>query len=306
MARRKRGFALVAVLWVLTVATVLSAATVLVGRGAYGAARNRTNAERAYWRAEECVAMTIALVDRALAAANESQRLRVWRTLDVAVDSMSATRAADCAMTLRSFGSSLDVNAASDATLQKFFVNAAGETEGPALADAVLDWRDTDVEQRPAGAEASWYEQNARPSPRNDLFAADGELTLVKGLEHRQDLLRFLTTSPSRICLSTAPAAVLAALPGFTEEAVTRVLVDRAEGRPFIDLSTLMSRVSHTAADSIAMHFEELATTTSIEPQGWSVVATVSVGWPAISVSTDVWFDRYADHAVIVRHRSQW
>lgn len=305
-ARRRHGFALVAVLWVLTVATVLSAATVLLGRGAYGAARNRTNAERAYWRAEECVAMTLALVDRALAAANESQRPRVWRTLDTAIDSMTATRADGCEVALRSFGSSLDVNSVSEATLLKFFVHAAGETEGPALADAVLDWRDADSEQRPLGAESTWYEQNTRPGPRNDLFAADDELTLVRGLSNRADLLGFLTTSSSRTCLSTAPAAVLAALPGFTDDAVARVLADRADGRALLDLSTLMSRISRTAADSMAVHFEELVTTTTIEPQGWSLTAKVSVGWPAISISTDVWFGRYADHAVIVRHRSQW
>src|SRR4029078_2268776 len=66
--RSRQGFALVAILWVLTVASVLGAGAALQGRDAYSAARNRLNAQRAYWIAEGCAAEALASADRILAS----------------------------------------------------------------------------------------------------------------------------------------------------------------------------------------------------------------------------------------------
>src|SRR5258705_2447328 len=78
----REGFALAAVLWVLTVAAVLAAGTALVGRQAYAASRNRVNQERAYWTAEGCLAELRSLADVALASADPSQLTQIWRNLD--------------------------------------------------------------------------------------------------------------------------------------------------------------------------------------------------------------------------------
>lgn len=302
--RVRRGFALAAVLWVLTVASIVAAAAALRGRSAFDAARNRVNADRAFWTAEGCVAKTLASIDVVLGAVPEARLENVWRRLDAVVDSARNSNDAGCSVALRAEGTAIDVNAASEQILRKYFVGVSGG-EGDALADALLDWRDQDSDVRAMGAEAPWYEANGRPSPRNDSLVADAELALVRGLEARADLRQHLTTESSVICLATAPGAVLAALPGFTPEVVTRVLTDRAEGVPVRDLPTLISRVSRTAAESLLVHFPELSASSSIEPRVWMLTVSASAGRPAIAVGAKVWLDRYGDHVVILRRRTQ-
>lgn len=302
--RHRRGFALAAILWVLTVASIVAAAAALQGRSAYAATRNRVNEDRAFWIAEGCVASTVAGIDRLLGSTSEARYDNVWRRLDAVADSLRDGATDGCVVTLRAEGSAIDVNGASEQILRKYFVETSGNSEGNAIADALLDWRDRDSDARAAGAEATWYDANKRPGPRNDALASDAELALIRGLENRMDLRQHLTTEPSVICLATAPAPVLAAIPGFTRETVDRVLTDRAEGVPVRDLSTLVSRVSRTAAESLLVHFPELSASTSIEPRVWILTASARAGDPAIELGATVWFDRYGDHVVVLRRRT--
>ncbi|MEO8623805.1 MAG: hypothetical protein ABI625_22180 [bacterium] len=303
--RSREGFALVAILWVLTVASVLGAGAALQGREAYNVSRNRLNAERAYWVAEGCVAEVLASADGILASSTEVQQPRVWRTIDVSIDSATVALSSECEVGMRAMGSRIDVNGASETLLRKYFVEAVGSTEGGAMSDALLDWRDADVDVRSAGAEEAWYMTNERPSPRNAAFAAEGELQLVRGLESRPELTAHLTVNSSLICLATAPAPVLAALPGFTEEVVERVLADRAAGRPMIELRDLMTGVSRAAAESLVVHFSELSILTTLEPRGWELTVRAVAGFPSVTVTSEVWFDRYGDHVVVLRRRTQ-
>lgn len=60
-----------------------------------------------------------------------------------------------------------------------------GMTE--ALADAILDWIDTDATPRPAGAEADYYASRGLPyEPRNGVPAVLEELLLVRDVSRRQ------------------------------------------------------------------------------------------------------------------------
>ncbi|HEX7980443.1 MAG TPA: hypothetical protein VF461_17705 [Gemmatimonadaceae bacterium] len=298
------GFALGAVLWLLTVCTILATALVLRGRSAYEATRNRANAERAYWIVEGCVAEMREALDATLARTSPTALPAVWRTLDVAV-TLSLPPQLECRATLQAVGSRIDVNSASDTLLRKYFGETEISTVADALADAIIDWRDADELPRPSGAERAWYTANQRPAPRNGSLVSVEELTLIRGLEARPDLTANLTVEPSRICLTTAPASVLAALPGFTAATVTQVLTDRANGAWIGDLNVLRGRVSPASADSILTHFQELSLITTIEPDGWILTVTASAGSPAIAVATELRLDRYANRLLVVRRRTQ-
>ncbi len=300
----REGFALAAVLWVLTVATVLGAAAALQGRSAYEASRNRVNGERAYWATEGCVAEMRALIDRALSTST-TDPTSTWRTLDAAVQGLTPIVRAECRVTLVAVGSAIDVNAASQALLHKYFVTSGVGASADAMTDAVLDWRDSDDTVRASGAERAWYLANQRPAPRNDSLASTQELTLVRGLENRPDLLAYLTVEQARICLTTAPGPVLAALPGFTDVAVAKVLDDRAKGVWFGDLNVLRARLPQADADSLLVHFSELTPMVTVDPEGWLLTASVSTGLPAIVVTTELRLDRFAGHAVVLRRKTQ-
>jgi general secretion pathway protein K len=302
--RPRAGFALGAVLWVLTVATVLGGAAALQGRSAFDASRNRVNAERAYWLAEGCVAEMREAIDRALATSTPSALSETWRTLDATI-STPAPAPVGCQVRLRSVGSAIDVNGASDGLLRKYFGNNLPAASADALTDALLDWRDADDSVRVNGAERAWYTANRLPAPRNDSLASIQELSLVRGFEERPDLAEYLTVEPSRVCLTTAPAPVLAALPGFTDDAVQQVLADRAAGVRFGDLNVLRSRVPQAAAESLLVHFQELAIMTTVDPEGWILTVTATYGLPAIAATTELRLDRYADRAIVLRRRTQ-
>ena len=303
--RLRRGFALAAVLWVLTVATVLGAAAALQGHSAYDASRNRTNGERAYWAAEGCAAEMRAVIDRTLATSTAVDLTTTWRTLDAAVRASNPAVRAECQVTLAAVGSAIDVNGASDALLRKYFVTNGAGSSADSLTDAVLDWRDADDTVRIAGAERAWYIANHRPPPRNDSLVSTAELGLVRGLEDRADLAAYLTVEPSHVCLTTAPGPVLAALPGFTDVTVNKVLDDRAKGVWFGDLNMLRSRLPQADGDSLLVHFSELSSLTTVDPEGWILTVSSSAGLPAIVVTTELRLDRYATHAVVLRRRTQ-
>jgi len=308
MTRRmplRNGFALAAVLWVLTMASILAAGTALVGRSAFAAARNRVNQERAYWTAEGCVAEVRALADVALSSGDPSQLSQVWRSLDRAVDSVPLLVPLRCEISLTALGSAIDLNSSNDVMLRKFFRNAVGVVDGDALTDALLDWRDADDDPRAGGAERAWYDANLQPAPRNDSLASVQELALVRGMSAHDDLWPYLTVEPSRICLATAPAPVLAALPGFLDETVTKLLAERARGTFLNNFGTLQSELSATAADSLQAHLPELAALTTSDPAGWTLTVRAHSGTPSVQVSTEVRLDRVGKHTIILRRQTQ-
>jgi hypothetical protein len=98
---------------------------------------------------------------------------------------------------------------------------------------------------------------------------------------------------------------VLAALPGFTDDAVAQMLADRASGVWFGDLNALRGRLPQAAAESLLVHFQELTTTTTVDPEGWILTVTANAGAPAIAVTTELRLDRYADRAIVLRRRTQ-
>jgi general secretion pathway protein K len=90
-----------------------------------------------------------------------------------------------------------------------------------AVADAVVDWLDTDEIPRVGGAESSHYRGLPKPyQAKNDLFDTIGELRLVRGVtgEAYEKLRPFVTVSSSgMVNLNTAPKEVLMSLSAGTD-----------------------------------------------------------------------------------------
>jgi len=90
-----------------------------------------------------------------------------------------------------------------------------------AVADAVVDWLDSDENPRVGGAESSYYQGLPNPyRAKNDLFDTIGEVRLVRGVtaEIFEKLLPFVTVSSSgRVNINTAPKEVLMSLSAGTD-----------------------------------------------------------------------------------------
>jgi general secretion pathway protein K len=81
-------------------------------------------------------------------------------------------------------GGKIDLNFANDRLLRALFVGLdLDASQAEALADAILDFRDTDNSKRPKGAEVAEYRAVGRPGPKNAPFAAVEELNQVLGVD---------------------------------------------------------------------------------------------------------------------------
>lgn len=292
------GFALVTTLWVIAAAATVMLATETLAADATHAANNRLSATRAFWRAYECAAYARAAIDAALSEGDDADAQRSWRVLHRLI----ATAGESCAVKLEAAGTRLDVNEASEEQISAV-IRATSPDHPGALTSSLLDWRDPDKVPRALGAEWEWYDAHGRPAPRDGPLADAREILLMRGFENGAFDSLF-TVGPARLSINTAPLAVLASVPGLSEEILTRVAEERANGRPIVDLLALAMRVSPRAERDLVAHYPEIIRLTTVDPDAWVLSAVGSSGSPAISVVIEIRLVRVGRRAAVLGWRS--
>lgn len=129
----------------------------------------------------------------------------------------------------------LSVNWSNPVVLQNWLIQLKVPLERQApLFAKLLDYQDPDDLYRLNGAEAEQYRAVGRPPPPNRPLATPLELRRVMDWDKAlaplsdQQLLDTVTTSrTAQICINTAPASVLALLPGVTPAMAERVVALR-------------------------------------------------------------------------------
>lgn len=272
----RRGFALATTLWVLALVAVLVMVALADARGAYGATRNRLLAERAYWAAEDCVARGRAALDHALAGADSAGELvDRWVWLDGA-SSLEVTPELGCSLSLIPAGATLDVNAAGEVELTRFFAQSHGPADAHALAAAVLDWRDADDSVSADGAERDAYRSARRLPPDNRPFASPRELADVRGMRGPEDWAG-LGVDGVAVDLHHAPALVLQALPGVSAELADRIVDRRKDRRRIPSLLFLVDGLSPEARDTMMSSYPQLERSVALVPEAWFLTGTSTV-----------------------------
>jgi len=312
---RRRGFALIAVLWVTVMVVVLGASVSLAARRSVRTARNRRSYTRALWMAGGCLeraraAIADALVadaSNAASALGKRGHVSAWSMLDDIVASSARSLASRCDVTARPLGDAVDVNSADEPVLRAVLgaVHLA-PARVDSLTAALLDWRDKDDDPRSAGAESAWYRDHGRSPPRNGPLASLAELRLVRGFESPEVFDSLLSVEPVRIALSRAPERVLALLPGMTPEAVAVISERRKSGGLGEDLLVLGGELSRAARDSIAAHYSELSAMVTTEPDGWLLEARASDEGSPVRVGIELKIVRSGNRPAVVRRRVRW
>lgn len=298
----RRGFALIAILWLLVAMAALGLDDTATARDALATTQNRMNITRATWHAEACGEVVRADADAAvgdtLIAASAA-----WDTLDRSLARLRV-EVPNCLVSARAAGDRLNVNEADAGALIATFV-AAGVTEDRAdsLADALLDWRDGDSIPRQYGAEISWYRSAGRVVPTNRPFEDEGEIHLVRGFETADSLIALLGVEPGKIVLDRAPLPVIASLPGMTAEAIERIAELRWRGEPVHDASALGTLLSEDTRTRLASAAGELVRLVANEPDAWVVRVTSTSGTPPVSVSEELRLVRAARRTGVTRAR---
>jgi len=300
------GFALLTVLWVLVGLAALGAAVSVAGGRALHAARNRVNLTRAAWLAEGCGASVRAVIGRGFTAARdqEGRGISHWAGLDRHVALSPLIVGANLDYALVPAGRAVNVNSATPSQLRRLFgAMRLGALIADSLADAVVDWRDSDEIEGRFGAEGRWYEQRGRLTPRNGPFANVREIGRVRGLEHL-DLVGFLDVEPARISLQHASRPVLYSLPGFTREVVELVAARQQRGREVGSLQEIGAAVSSASRDSIMANFVPLSQAVTTEPDAWVLTCRASSGSPPVTATVELRLALAGSRVAVVRWRS--
>jgi type II secretory pathway component PulK len=223
MIGTRRGFALLAVLWVVTALASLIGLGVGLLRLGQDVSFNRLALTRERWAAEACVAIAQARWD--------TDRFADTATIDLG-------RALTCTWRVEDPGGQVNVNTADPDVLKRFAANVGAD---PAVADTLVARRSSQV------------------------FQDTAELSTVPGMTPA--LLATLTVDGSgAISANAAPAPVLLALPGVTEEAAAALAAHRAFGRPLTSLDALAATLSPPAHQTLLARYADLARTLTFAP----------------------------------------
>ncbi len=242
--RRRRGIALLIVLWVLTIlmVTVFSFA-VMTRAETYGTLVFKEDAEKRYL-AEAGIERGVMEILYASINRNRTVTLEgmgFWR-----FDGTSYTVGmgnGSCEVRVVDEAGKISLNGLTDASgilLKNLLVlQGVGPEAADEIVDAVLDWKDSDDLHRLHGVESDYYLSLPKPyRPANDSFKTLEELILVKGItpgilygtEKTAGIFSSLTLhgKAGRVNINAAPREVLAALPGMEPGMADRILEIRA------------------------------------------------------------------------------
>jgi len=176
MQKTQQGFALVIVIWILTLLSLMAGSFALTMRRDSSVTSALKNNAQAFALAESGFGMAKYMLQQA----NPDLR---WLA-NGAIYQILRTDGSEIRVKIISEAGKIDINAADEALLSAVVKAVSGDLwEQQRLLNSILDWRDEDNEQRPHGAEKRQY-QDAGLSyiPSNKPFQSLEELQLVLGI----------------------------------------------------------------------------------------------------------------------------
>lgn len=281
----RRGFVLVAVLWIVVTIGGIAIAAVGQARATSALLENRTLLEEAKWKGIGCVNQARALLESHLRAGDSPSAERaVWQTLSAVIGPHLRTQIKGCQMEMEASGTRINVNGADTESLLRYFEGAESGSSRHDLIDALRDWIDSDTLPRPLGAERAWYRSQGAIPPRNAPLQDRRELRLVRGFSSLDPaMLSGLDVDPELVTLTAADPIVLRALPGIGPDLARALHEHRMRGDPISDLRDLERIAGPVDAEAFRAHYPTLAAVAAIDPAAWFIRARVQAGVPPVS-----------------------
>jgi general secretion pathway protein K len=306
--RDRRGFALLAALWLLVALSVLGLEFGLRARERRLAAANVLEGGRAGAAADAGIAEAHALLARLLD--DPRRMLDPWGGSEVLLRDTVAIGEAKYLVRLADAGAALNLNRATEDELRRLFtVLRVDFGLADRLAQSIMDWRDSDDLHRARGAEREDYlRAGAAVLPDNRPFDRLRDLRQVMGMtpEIYASVRPYLTLLGSgQVNLNAAPRPVLLALPGMTEQAAAVVLRRRSGSRPIRNLMELANELPTQPRAALQEHFPDLLSRAAFDTR--EIVAT-SDGWAdgsPVHIAVTGLFARGGSHAFLVWRSTQ-
>ncbi len=223
---RTKGFALVLVLWVLSLLTIMAGSFALSMRREAAIVSGLSHNAQATAVAESGLAVA------ELMLLNPDQQQR-WRT-DGSIYQLDYTDA-QVRIRLVAETGKIDINTADQALLEGLMTYAPlAAEEQTKLVNAILDWRDEDDLVHIDGAEKDEYKKAGLSyQPRNKPFQSVEELQLVLGMNEQifnwlENRVTVYSGQP-KVDLTQATQEVLQVLPGLDAESIASYIAARRE-----------------------------------------------------------------------------
>jgi type II secretory pathway component PulK len=209
---------------------------------------------------------------------------------------------------LEDAGTKVQLNLVGEDEIRRLMA-AVGVDDGDAdrVAQAIMDWKDLDDFRRARGAEREEYVQADAPIlPPNGPFGSIDELLHVRGMtpEIYARMRPFLAlTGSGRVNVSAAPAEVLTALPGMSDDLLALILRARAGGGIVPDLLTLTADLDEDAREAFQASLPVLMSRVTTTAQEVTISTVCSLPSSAARVEATAIAVRARD-AVFVVERS--
>lgn len=170
-AGTERGSALVFVLWIALIVSILIAGAAVLARGRLV----ETRVERVVMQESLALQSALDLVAYRAALSGRSYLEGLPDIIEIAGHTVRVDRAP--------MNGRIDINLADETALRRLFRGlGASQALSLTLTDQILDWRDTDADPRPFGAEAPDYTGLPGKQIANRAFMTIGELVRVKDI----------------------------------------------------------------------------------------------------------------------------
>jgi len=281
----RRGFALLATLWVLAVLAAVAVTVMAAARAERRATVNVATEARSRWAVAAGLAM---LLDELLDGSAEHSLQVLTRPADSTVPPVRfRLNGLDTRVDVVDARSRLNLNLADSLQLRRLLeVMGVAGPRAATLTAAVLDWRDPDSVRRPDGAEAADYADLRPPAvPRNGPFDTGEEIREVLGVGDPLAARLALvvgTAGDGRVNVNTAPATVLATLPGVSLEGARRLVTRRREAA-LQNVFDLVRSLPPGDANRIQRDLGQFQDRLAFAPRDLELTVTVAQGGAVVS-----------------------
>ena len=232
----RRGFVLVAVLWVIV---LLSAIGASFAKNAWTESRIVRN----HSYSAEAEALADGGIYRGVLELLHASGDEPWRTdgTPYSIDESGGT----IIVSLQDENGKIDLNRGSEKVLTNLLrITGLDDNGAQSLANRIFDFRDLDDDTRPSGAETQEYRAAGREDgPKNHNFEAVDELLRVPGItpDIYERIRPFVTIHSNHLAFNpnSAPREVLLAQPNADSDLVDDALIERTQSEHSASINAL-------------------------------------------------------------------
>jgi general secretion pathway protein K len=241
-SNRRRGIALVLVLWLVVVLGAVAATVIAASRGGSQVLVNARARIVARYASESGIVAGRTLLQRLAGNSMPAQQVLAMTALSNDMQELEQVDLGDgrFAVQLTNLNARLDLNQADPEAIVGLLSQFTSRSAARAIGDAVLDWRDGDDLVRAQGAEKDAYQRaGSAYVPRNAPLTRWDEFLRIRGVTQSlaDRITPYLTVNGDfRLDVNAAPEPVLAAFPAIGPGGARQLLARRRSG-PFTSAS---------------------------------------------------------------------